>query len=213
MTSYLNNQAGVTVRNLLRGLSLMGVLLGVALYFTARPEHPRPSAPLAGETRPEVRHALELLAGELRALNQSATTKAPAAALLGAGPAYLRFQLSPAAEESDQALVPAVTYVFSAGNLVRNDGGFARVLCGGLDLLEFSYLLDDGRRLGRPEASELSRIQGIELTLIAPFDAPMESAAAARRSFRLPSGASFTPPADGRPRRQFSTRVQLRPVP
>ncbi|WP_305041376.1 hypothetical protein [Geoalkalibacter sp.] len=211
MTSYLKNQTGLTVRRLLQILSLGGIFLGLALYWqlAARPEAPRPDAPTAGQARPELRQALELLAGELRALGQAEPAAPPAAALLSAGPTHLSFR-DPAADPQAAALVPTLTYILSAGNLVRNDGGFARVLCTNLDLLEFSYRLDDGRRLSRPDADQLPRVRAIDLTLIARLDAPGDSAQATRRGFRLPSGATYTPPADGRPRRQLSTSVHLR---
>lgn len=208
MMSYLNNQAGLTVRNLLRGLTLAGLVLALGFYLAAPPAPPPPAA--TAEPRPDQRQALELLAGELRTLNLAEPPADPAAALVGAGPTLLSFRAPAAPAVQAEPLVPVVTYIFSAGNLVRNDGSFARVLCGGLDLLEFSYRLNDGRRLSRPGPEELSRIRAIELTLIAKLDTPAAPGQPARRNFRLPSGATYTPPDDGRPRQQLSTSVQLR---
>ncbi|KIH75443.1 hypothetical protein SAMN05660860_03428 [Geoalkalibacter ferrihydriticus] len=203
----LFNQKGITVRNLLVLLSLIGALVGSALLFSSPDSAPRPDTPQREESFSTQRQALQQLAGDLRTLSTSLAHAPATSGLISADATHLTFRVNPPGEMAE-TLDPRLTYIFSAGNLVRNDGSFARILAADIDFLEFSYILADGRRSAAPHAREFKDIRAVEVTLIAPTH--QATPAPARRVFRLPSGATFTAPAKGPPRRMLSTTVNLR---
>ncbi|WP_429884696.1 hypothetical protein [Geoalkalibacter halelectricus] len=205
MIGPLGNQKGITVRNLLLLLALIGALGAGTLSLFFAGSSPRQEQAPADPQLSQHRLALRVLAADLRAAQAAWPGGRPGGGILSAGPTNLTFRVNPSGEMAE-SLEPTLTFILSAGNLVRNDGSLAQILADNLDLLEFSYLLANGRRLTSPSPEQFQDIRAVDITLIASnpetTDAP--------RVFRLPSGATFAHPTTGPPRRMLSTSVHLR---
>ncbi len=236
MTGKLDNRKGITLIELLVAMAITGVVATAvfAVYFSQNRTYMVQEQVV--DAQQDLRIAFKHLARDLRMAGLQDPFLSSAAGFQPASTSAttVSFTLDRsggqgdgvdndgdgAIDEADEAMFSdgdtndadeSITYVFSAGNLVRNNGSSARVLAANIDKGEFLYHLDDGTQTTAPASHQLDDIRMVEVTVLARTD-QLDAGYADTRTYTFPSGDTYTPTTDviNYRRRMLTTTVRCR---